>query len=74
MIPYHPDHEEDVDFLIHDLTALTRKDLDKMEKGEGVDPRQKARKEFNHPKDSLMSLIYALQAQKIKQYWNYVSI
>ena len=45
-----------------------------MEKGEGTDPRQKARKEFNHPKDSLMSLIYAYQAQKIKQYWNYVSI
>jgi hypothetical protein len=74
MIPYHPDHEEDVDFLIHDLTALTRKDLDKMEKGEGIDPRQKARKEFNHPKDSLMSLIYAYQAQKIRNYWNYVSI
>ena len=74
MIPFHPDHEEDVEFLIHDLTSLTRKDLDKMEKGDGTDPRQKARKEFNHPKDSLMSLIYALQAQKIKQYWNYVSI
>ena len=74
MIPYHPDHEEDVDFLIHDLTSLTRKDLDKMEKGEGIDPRQKARKEFNHPKDSLMSLIYAYQGMKIKQYWNYVSI
>lgn len=74
MIPFHPDHEEDTEFLIHDLTSLTRKDLDKMEKGDGTDPRQKARKEFNHPKDSLMSLIYALQAQKIKQYWNYVSI
>ena len=74
IIPYHPDEEDKVDFLIHDLTSLTRKDLDRMEKGNGTDPRQKARKEFNHPKDSLMSLIYCLQALKIKQYWNYVSI
>ena len=74
MIPFHPDEEDKVDFLIHDLTSLTRKDLDRMERGNGTDPRQKARKEFNHPKDSLMSLIYCLQALKIKQYWNYVSV
>ncbi len=54
-----------IDFVYSDLTNLTRKDLsDKIDDDE-EDPRQRARKEFNHPKDSLMAMIYALKAQEV---------
>ncbi len=49
--------------LVKDFTSLTRKDLERIEM---TDPRQKARKEFNHPKDSVMSIIYAFAALKAK--------
>jgi len=69
MIPY--EDEEAVDFLVRDWTALTRQDLDPIEDKTDVDSRKRARKFFNHPKDSLMATIYALKAQALKQYWNY---
>jgi hypothetical protein len=66
IIPHKIDYQ--CDFLVNDLTATTRKDI-KEEMDQTVeDPRQKAKKEFNHPKDSMMSLIYALIAD-----WNYDS-
>ena len=70
LIPY--EDEEAVDFLVKDWTSLTRMDLDPIEDKTDVDTRKKARKFFNHPKDSLMATIYALKAQALKQYWNYV--
>ena len=72
MIPY--EDEDEVDFLINDWTALTRMDLDPIEDKNEVDKRRRARKFFNHPKDSLMATIYALKAQALKQYWNYTNM
>ncbi len=60
MIPYKNDWE--TDFLVGDFTATTRKDLDPEQDIGKDDPRQKPRKEFNHPRDSMMSIIYCLVA------------
>ncbi len=64
IIPHKIDYQ--CDFLVDDLTATTRKDIQEEMDQTVEDPRQKAKKEFNHPKDSMMSLIYALIAD-----WNY---
>lgn len=60
MIPFAKDYE--VDFLMDDFTAITRKDLELQQEIMIEDPRQKPRKEFNHPPDSVMSIIYCLVA------------
>ena len=59
IIPMKKDWE--CDFLVNDFCDITRKDLDKtnMEISKD-DPRQKAKKEFNHPKDVCMSIIYCM--------------
>jgi hypothetical protein len=63
IIPYK--NQSDVDFLINDSTALTRKDLAEIEDVEvEKDPRQRPRKEFNHPRDSVMSIIYSYQGAR----------
>lgn len=62
IIPYKEDWA--VDFLVDDFTALTRKDLEKEIDADQVDPRQRARKEFNHPPDSMMACIYCLVADE----------
>lgn len=62
MIPFKEEHK--VDWLIKDFTSITRKDLEKTEHIL-VDPRQQARKEFNHPKDSVMAIIYAINALEV---------
>ncbi len=68
MIPFKV--ESQVGFLVKDLTSITRKDL-----LEGaVDPRQRARREFNHPKDSVMAIIYAKKALELNQEWNYFGV
>lgn len=64
MIPYKNDYE--VDFLMNDFCSITRKDLDEQQEIRVEDPRQRARKEFNHPPDTVMSIIYCLVAA-----WNY---
>ncbi|KKN55046.1 hypothetical protein LCGC14_0586470 [marine sediment metagenome] len=66
--------KQSINFLYHDLTNLTRKDLSDKIDEEEEDPRQKARKEFNHPRDSLMAMIYAIQAFKVQQDWNWVGV
>ena len=71
IFPAEPYSKQKIDFIYNDLTNLTRKDLsDKIDENE-EDTRQNARKEFNHPKDSLMAMIYALQAFKVKQNYNW---
>jgi len=60
MIPYANDY--DVDFLLDDFCSITRKDLELQQDIAVEDPRQKPRKEFNHPPDSVMSIIYSLVA------------
>jgi len=59
IIPMKNDWE--CDFLVKDFCDITRKDLDKDNSEISKDdPRQKAKKEFNHPKDSVMSIIYCM--------------
>lgn len=59
MIPMKDDWE--TDFLMDDFCSITRKDI-KEEGEQEEDPRQRAKKEFNHPADSVMSIIYCLVA------------
>ena len=72
MFPAEKWSKQSIDFIYHDLTNLTRKDLSDKIDEEEEDPRQKARKEYNHPKDSLMAMIYAIQSLKIQADWNWV--
>ena len=60
MIPHFYDYQ--TDFLMDDMTAITRKDLEEVQEIRVEDPRQKATKMFNHPADSVMSIIYCLVA------------
>ena len=69
MIPSKNEHE--VDWLIKDFAGITRKDLVQTQNS-SIDSRQRARKEFNHPKDSVMAIIYAKKAQDLDLAWNYV--
>jgi len=62
IIPFMHDYE--VDWLINDFCAITRKDLEQDPDIVIEDPRQKPRKEFNHPRDSVMAIIYALVGDK----------
>jgi len=74
MFPAERYSKQKIDFIYGDLTKLTRKDLSDKIDEEEEDPRQKAKKEFNHPKDSLMAMIYSIQALKIQQEYNWVGI
>ena len=58
IIPYKNDYE--TQWLVDDFCNITRKDLEQSPDIEKDDPRQKARKEFNHPRDCVMSIIYCL--------------
>ena len=70
MIPSKHDYE--VDFLLDDLTSITRKDLANLE-NVTADPRQRPQKEYNHPADSVMAIIYGIVSLKHTQgtewYW-----
>ena len=58
MIPFK--NNWDVDYLVKEWVKLTRKDLEKQQEGEAEDGRQRVRKEFNHPPDSMMAIIYCM--------------
>jgi len=60
MIPYAKNWE--VDFLIKEWIKLTRKDLEKVQDGEIENGKQRVKKEWNHPPDSMMSMIYCIVA------------
>ena len=72
MIPSKKDYE--IDFLLKDLSNITRKDLHNLDKIIS-DPRQSPRKEYNHPPDSVMALVYGIAALKVKAQseWYWVS-
>lgn len=74
MIPFLTEREYDTDWLIDDFTNITRKDLRKTQDVTLADPRQKARKEFNHPKDSVMSIIYAKVGLEFETDWHWVNV
>jgi hypothetical protein len=59
-----------VDWLVDDFTSITRKDLET----DVMDPRQRAKKEFNHPRDSVMAIIYAMKALKLDLEWGYFGV
>ena len=72
MLPSEPYSKQKIDFIYADLTNLTRKDLtDKIDEDK-PDGRQRARKQFNHPKDSLMAMIYSTKALEVRQGYNWV--
>jgi hypothetical protein len=62
MIPFKDEYQ--VDWLVKDFTSITRKDLAETASLH-VDPRQQPRKEFNHPRDSVMAIIYAKKALEL---------
>jgi hypothetical protein len=58
-------NEWETDWLVKDFCSITRKDLSKdPDVALEEDPRQRARKEFNHPPDSVMSIIYCFVADE----------
>ena len=63
----------EVDFLVNDLTEITRKDLEEIVDSAKEDGRQRATKVYNHPPDSVMAIIYGLAALKHEVRWNWVS-
>jgi len=48
--------------LMDDFTSITRKDIALIEDVTIIDPRQHPKKEFNHPPDSVMAILYAIIA------------
>lgn len=58
-------NEYETDMLIHDFCSITRKDIDQENEGIRVDdPRKVAKREFNHPPDTAMAIMYAMEADK----------
>src|SRR3989304_1636020 len=74
MIPNHPDSRSQIDFIFHDWVQLVRVDLPEELEKEEIDKRTFARKQFSHPSDSLISVIYSLQGSKIKQGFHWVTV
>jgi len=65
MIPYNESAELTIGrTLLDDMCDITRKDLEVIQDVAIEDPRQRARKEFNHPKDTVMSMIYCMVADQ----------
>jgi len=60
LIPYKKDYE--VNYLMQDMTDITRKDLDEQQDVRIEDSRDKAVKKFNHPPDTVMAIIYCIVA------------
>lgn len=71
MIPSKQMYE--LDYLINDFTAVTRKDLDEIVDYVREDGRQRPSKVYNHPPDSVMAIIYGLTALKHEVRWHWVS-
>jgi len=71
MIPAKHDYE--IGFLLEDLVSITRKDLANLDTI--TDPRQRPKKEYNHPPDSVMALIYSVMALKVieETRWHWIS-
>jgi hypothetical protein len=73
IIPFKNEYE--VEWLINDFIAITRKDLAEVDDVPILDKRSSPRMEFNHPRDSMMAVIYAIQASDRfhGSKWNWVS-
>ena len=74
MIPFNHESQWETDWLIDDFTDITRRDLEKSDDiAVSEDRRIKARKQFNHPKDSTMAIIYAKRALESATEWYWIS-
>ena len=51
--------------MIKEFTSITRKDILEDITATKPDPRQKARAEYNHPPDSVVSIAHCLEADKM---------
>jgi len=71
IIPSKYDYE--ISFLLNDIISISRKDLQNLDKI--TDPRQRPKKEYNHPPDAVMSLIYSITSLKIMEEteWHWIS-
>ena len=71
IIPSRNDYE--TNFLLNDLISVSKKEFHNPDTV--TDPRQRPKKEYNHPPDSVMALIYAISALKITEEikWNWIS-
>ena len=66
--------EYETNWLIDDFTDITRRDLEKTDDVDVTEDRRiKAKKQFNHPKDSTMSVIYAKRGLESNTEWYWVS-
>ena len=72
MIPYKDEYK--VDWLVKDFTDITRKDLEEIEDVAIVDPRQHAKKTYNHPRDSVMAIIYAVVGLEKDMEYHWVKV
>ena len=68
MIPSNPEKEYETDWLIPELTSITRKTI------KTIDSRQNTKLEFNHPPDAAMAIIYALTGFEYEPDWNWISV
>jgi len=69
MIPSKLDYE--IGFLENDLTSLTRKDLSEIEDYTITDPRQKPRKEYNHPPVYAIEITHFKDIKKLRRIIHY---
>jgi len=72
MIPNHPDSRELLDHIYHDWTSLTRIDMPETLEEDEVNKKQKVKKLFSHPSDSMVAVILALQTRKVRQGWSWI--
>ncbi len=72
MIPNHPKTRDELDHIYHDWTSLTRVDMPETIEEDEVNKKQKAKKLFSHPSDSMVAVILALQTRKVRQGWSWI--
>lgn len=70
MIPNDSFAQSKLNYLVSDFTSIIRDDL--RQKEIGTVPNGRTRKKFNHPRDSVMSLIYAIYglSHLREHYWD----
>ena len=74
IIPYHVDEPERTEWIVKELTKLTRKDIAEKPEDTKQEDKELVRIQFKHPPDTLMSFIYAKIALQIKPGINWFSI
>ena len=74
IIPYHVDEPERTEWIIKELTKLTRKDIAEKPEDTKQDDKELVRIQYKHPPDALMSFIYAKIALQIKPGINWFNV